>query len=118
MNQESSEYAPDRLEKGQLLEILREKGIHGVASRQLVDRWIRQREAEVDAENTLEVRVRFNAERSELFLAAGDREGAIHTLNEAWGEANQIQDEAVREQLCEELLEVLARLEDLAEGNS
>lgn len=118
MNQESSEYVPDRVEKSQLLEMLREKGIHDVESQQLVDRWTRQREAEVDAENTLAARVRFNAERSELFLAAGDREGAIHTLSEAWGEANQIQDKAVRERLCEELLEMLARLEDFPEGNS
>lgn len=74
------EQIPHRIEKDTLLALLKERGIEDKEVESMVLEWTIQREQLV---TTPKEAILFNIERSELYIATGDIEGAIDVLNDA-----------------------------------
>ena len=82
----------EKIEKETVLEALRTKGPEDPETKEMVIKWTIQREAEVDKENTNRASIIFNIERTDLYLAAGDVEGALEHLEDVLLYASQVKE--------------------------
>jgi rhamnogalacturonyl hydrolase YesR len=75
----SSEGTP-KIEKAKVLEMIRTKGLQDPETMDLIHAWTLEQEQQVALENTPTATLRFDLERVDLYLAAGDVEGALEFL--------------------------------------
>ena len=80
---ENSQEHTEKVEKEKVLEMLRMHGFDHPETKEMVTKWAEQREESVMEEDTRRAQVLFEIERSELYLAAGDVEGALGCLEDA-----------------------------------
>lgn len=74
------EQMPNKIEKEALLSLLEQRGVEDKEVLRMVVEWTIEREQRV---STPKEAILFNIERSELYIATGDIEGAIDVLNDA-----------------------------------
>ena len=108
--QESWKTGKEKIEKEKVLEMLKTKGVEDPETKALVLEWTKEREAVVAKENTSRAAIVFNIERSDLYVAANDIEGAIECLESALTQAEQENEEKLRK-------EILEKIESLEESN-
>jgi len=108
--QESWKTGKEKIEKEKVLEMLKTKGVDDPETKTLVLQWTKEREAVVAKENTSRAAIVFNIERSDLYVAANDIEGAIECLESALTQAEQENEEKLRK-------EILEKIESLEESN-
>lgn len=77
------ENSQEKIEKGKVLELLRVNGYEHPETKEAVIRWTEQQEALVTKENTSHARITFEIERADLYIAAGDIDGALDCLEDA-----------------------------------
>ncbi|MEK7187330.1 MAG: hypothetical protein AAB691_00600 [Patescibacteria group bacterium] len=86
---------PERkVEKGEVIAAIRERGLGDPQVRELVSEWTLQQEerihgAGLKGENVVQARIIFDIDRADLYVAAGDREGALAALEDARLQAHQ-----------------------------
>jgi FimV-like protein len=93
----------EKIEKGKVLEMLRTNGLDHIETKELVMEWTEQKEAEVEKENTSRATIVFNIERSDLYIAMGDKEGATECLEDALAQADQENEKELQDQIIEKL---------------
>ncbi len=86
------EAGKEKIEKAKVMELLRAKGLEDPEANAAVMQWTAQREEEVMQENTSRAAIVFNVERADLYIAAGDTEGALDCLWDARTQALQEND--------------------------
>ena len=106
--QESWKTGKEKIEKEKVLEMLKTKGVEDPETKALVLEWTKEREVEVAKENTSRASIVFNIERSDLYVAANDIEGAIGCLESALTQAEHENEE----ELLKEILEKIEKLEE------
>ena len=94
------------LEKKTVLEMLKANGFDHPETKELVMKWIEQREREVEIENTSRAAIVFNIERTDLYIAMGDREGAIQNLEDALGQADSEDEKELQEEIIAKIKEI------------
>lgn len=72
----------------QVLAKIREKGLSDPETMELVINWTKQEEERVTQEGTSEATIGLNIARADLYVAAGDIEGALDCLESARVEAH------------------------------
>lgn len=78
-----SENKQERIEKEKVLEMLRANGFEHPETKDMVLAWTEQQETLVSKENTASARISFEIERSDLYVAIGDMDGALECLEDA-----------------------------------
>lgn len=84
-----SENKQERIEKEKVLEMLRANGFEHPETKDMVLAWTEQQETLVSKENTASARISFEIERSDLYVAIGDMDGALECLEDARTQAHQ-----------------------------
>ena len=93
----------EKIKKEKVLEMLRTNGPDHPETRELVMRWTVQREIEVRKENTSRATIIFNIERSDLYIAGGDKNGAIECLEDALTQAVHENEKGLEKQIMKKL---------------
>ena len=93
----------EKIKKEKVLEMLRTNGLDHPETKKLVMKWTKQREVEVEKENTSRATIVFNIERSDLYIAMWDKEGAIKCLKDVLTQAYQENEKGLQEQILEKL---------------
>lgn len=96
----------EKMEKEDVLEILRSKGLGDPEAMEMVMKWTMEQEELVTKENTSRAAIVFNIERSDLYIAAGDMEGAIDCLEDALTQAFQEDEKELYDQVLEKINEL------------
>lgn len=96
----------EKIEKEKVLEMLRAHGFDHPETKEIVTKWAEQREASVMEKNTRRAQVLFEIERSELYLAAGDAEGALRCLEDARFVAHQENEHELYGQIMKRMDEI------------
>lgn len=78
-----SENKQERIEKEKVLEMLRVNGFEHPETKSMVIAWTEQQEALVSKEKTARVRICFEIERSDLYVAIDDMDDALECLEDA-----------------------------------
>ena len=99
-------YPEKKLEKKTVLEQLQANGLDHAETNEMVMKWTEQQEALVKKENTSKAAIVFNIERSDLYLAAGDKEGALECLEDARMQAHQENEEELYDQIMRKMDEI------------
>jgi translation elongation factor EF-1beta len=94
----------EKIEKQKVLDMLRMNGFGHPETKELVVEWTKQKEAEVEqSENPNRESIIFNIERTDLYIAVGDKEGAIECLEDALTQADQENEVELQNQILEKL---------------
>jgi len=72
-----------KIEKEEVLAAIRAKGIEDPEVKALILQWTKEREDERNRAQSARVVVQFEIDRADLYIAAGDIEGAIESLERA-----------------------------------
>ena len=86
--QEVEQESVAKIEKAQVWEALRTKGLEAPGVRELVEQWTIQQEERV-AKGTSRDAIILNIDRADLYIAVGDRIGALECLEDARRQAFQ-----------------------------
>ncbi|MCC7160139.1 hypothetical protein IT399_00200 [Candidatus Nomurabacteria bacterium] len=78
-----------KIQKNEVLELLKTKGIENPEVKKLVVQWTIQQEEFATQEGTTTAFINFNIDRADLYLAIGDIEGALDALDDARRQAYQ-----------------------------
>ena len=90
----------DKIEKETVLEMLRTNGFDHPETKELVLKQTEQREEEVEKdENPNRASIVFTIERTELYLATGDKDGAFQNLEDALDQADHEGDVELQNQI-------------------
>jgi len=89
--------------------MLRENGFEHPETRDLVIKWTEQQEALVTKENTSRASIVFNIERADLYLAVGDKEGALECLEDARMQSYQENESELYKQIMKKMDEIEER---------
>src|ERR1041384_6393699 len=89
MSKEGVSNNPERVEKQRLLALLREKGIDDPDVLELVNQWYREQEALAEEEGTARARILFHMELVDVYIAYGDLDGALESVNHVLYQAQQ-----------------------------
>ncbi len=81
-NLNHNENSEGKIDKQKVVESLKAKGFEDPETMELVVKWTEQREHEVEQSGFFDERVLFELERSELYLAVGDTEGARECITD------------------------------------
>lgn len=100
------ENSQEKIEKGKVLELLRVNGYEHPETKEAVIRWTEQQEALVTKENTCRARIAFEIERSDLYIAIGDTEGALECLEDARVQAHHENEPELYSQIMKKMDEV------------
>lgn len=103
MSLEQPQNPEGKIEREKVLEMLRTNGLEHPETKELVMKWTAQREAEVEKENTSCAAIVFNIDRSDLYIAAGDKDGAKECLESALDQADQENEKELQDQIIEKL---------------
>lgn len=103
------ENIPVKIEEEDILEMLRVNGPKDPKTIEMVMQWTKQQEVLVETENTSCAAILFNIEQSNLFVAAGDIEGAIGCLWDAETQALEAGEVELYEQIKEKIGEMEMR---------
>ena len=76
-----------KIKKEKVLKMLKEKGFDAPETKELVLVWTIEQEALIEKENTAKASILFNVERTDLYLAIGDIDGALECLEDARAQA-------------------------------
>ena len=79
----------NKIEKAEVLEMLRLNGFEHPETRSAVIKWTEQQEVLVTNENTAKARIYFEIERADLYIAVKDIEGALDCLEDVRIQAHQ-----------------------------
>ena len=93
----------EKIEKEKVLEMLRTNGLEHFETNELVTKWTLQKEAEVKKENTSRAAILLNIDRTDLYIAIGDNEGAIKNLEDALEQADQENEKELQDQIIEKI---------------
>ena len=77
------------IDKSEVVNEIKTKGIEGLGVKELVERWTIEQEKNVEQVGTAEASINFNIDRADLYLATGDKEGALEALEDARLQAYQ-----------------------------
>ncbi|MBI5401188.1 MAG: hypothetical protein HZB12_03700 [Candidatus Yonathbacteria bacterium] len=102
----TQENGHEKIEKENVLEMLRANGFEHPETRDLVIKWTEKQEALVTKENTSKATIVFNIERSDLYLATRDKEGALECLEDARTQAYQENEMELYDQIIKMMDEV------------
>ncbi len=72
-----------KIEKAEVIEMLRTRGFDDLEVRSLVLEWTIQQETLVAIEYTARASITFNMDRADLYMAIGDTDGALQALEDA-----------------------------------
>lgn len=98
---ESFSSSPEKREvaKSEVIDAIRAKGITDPDVMNLVIRWTEQEEEKVARENTSKAAIMLNIERVDLYVEAGDIDGAIQCLEQARYQAEQEREEGLLKEI-------------------
>jgi len=102
----SPENSQEKIEKEKVLEMLRANGFEHPETREMVIKWTEQQETLATKENTGRATIIFNIERSDLYLAVGDKEGALECLEDARTQAHQENETELYDQIMKKMDEI------------
>jgi len=102
----SPENVQENIEKEKVLEMLRANGLGHPETMEMVIAWTKQQEALVEKEGTASARILFEIERSDLYLAVGDIEGALECLEDALTQAHQENEDEFYSQIIKKMDEI------------
>lgn len=105
------EHVIEKIEKDKVLEMLRLNGIEHSETMAMVVSWTKQQEALVVQEGTVEARIIFELERSDLYLAIGDTKGYLDCLEDARTQAYYENETELYDQITKKMNEVEASFE-------
>ena len=71
-----------KIKTAEVVKILQSKGLDNPEAKKLFMDWTMQREMETE-KGTPKDRIIFNMERADIYLAVGDKEGALNALEDA-----------------------------------
>ena len=77
------------IEQSAVIELLRTRGIDDPEVKEFVLKWTTQQETLATEAGTARASITFNISRSELYLAVGDKDGALQALEDARVQAHQ-----------------------------
>jgi len=80
---------PSKIEKIEVIRLLKERGLDNPQTRELLMEWTIEQEIEVEIKNNPAAQINFTIDRTEMYLAIGDIEGALDTLDDARRQALQ-----------------------------
>ena len=103
MNPEKSKNNFEKIEKEKVFEMLKTNGFDHLETRDLILRWTKQREEEVENENTKRANIIFNIEQSDLYIIANDKEIALDYLEEALTQAEQEREVDLQKEILEKM---------------
>lgn len=106
MENVSSKENQEKIGKQRVLEMLQTSGFEHPETRDLVIKWTEQQEALVAKENTSRAAIIFEIERSDLYLAVGDKDGALECLGHARLLANQENEPELYDQIMKRMDEI------------
>jgi hypothetical protein len=95
-----------RIEKSELTELIKGRGLTDPAVMELVQAWTTQQEEQVTGEDTPAATIRLNIERADLYLAAGDKQGALEVLDDARFQAHQENEDDLYRETEEKMSEI------------
>lgn len=72
-----------KIEKAEIVEMLKTKGLDDPEVKELVIKWTMEQETLATQVGTVEASITFNIDRSDLYLAVGDIDGALEALEDA-----------------------------------
>ena len=79
------EISPNNIEKEKVLEMLKTNGFEHPETKELVIKWLEQREAEAEKENTVSANFNLSIDRIDLYVATGNINEAFICLKEIRG---------------------------------
>ena len=97
-----------KIEKQEVLERLRLTGMENEETMALVLKWRAEREEEVMKENTPKATIILNIEMADLYVAAGDKDGALESLQDAHYQAIQENETELQERIATKIQEIEA----------
>ncbi len=77
------------IDKSEVMDEIKTKGIEGPGVRELIEQWTIQQEKIAEEFGTSESSINLNIDRADLYLATGDKEGALEALEDARLHAHQ-----------------------------
>lgn len=95
-----------RIEKSEVIELIKGRGLTDPAVMELVQAWTAQQEEQVTGEDTPAVTIRLNIERADLYIAAGDKQGALDVLEDARFQAQQENEDYLYREIEEKMSEI------------
>ncbi len=95
-----------RIEKLEVIGLIKECGLNDPAVMELVQAWTTQQEEQVTSEDTPAATIRLNIERADLYIAAGDKQGALEVLDDARFQAQQESEDDLYRAIEERMSEI------------
>jgi len=96
----------EKIEKVKLIEALQVNGSEHPETKALMIKWIKQRETEVEKENTSRATIVFNIDRADLYIAANDMEGALEHLEDTLMQTRQEGEKELGDQIRRKIKEL------------
>lgn len=100
------ENSQENIKKSEVLDMLRMNGFEHAETRAMVMKWTEQQEVLVTKENTRRASILFTIERTDLYLAGGDKDGALECLEDARAQAHYENDGELYLQIMKKMDEV------------
>lgn len=98
----------EKVEKKRILEMLRDRGPQDPETMEAVFQWTQQREALAVQDGTSRGHILFEIERADLYIAAGDIDGALECLDDARFQAQQENEPELYGQIMQRMDEIEA----------
>ncbi len=97
------EIGEGKIEKPILLDIIKTYGLGYIRTKEVILKWTEQKEKEVVTSRDA---ILLNIERTDLYLAGGDTEGAIENLEDALTQADQENEIELQDQIITKIKEI------------
>lgn len=91
------------INKDKIIEVIKEKGIEDAEARELFDKWLDNRQAEVEKKNTSKATLDLNIEIAEIYRDSAMIEAAIDAFHDAASQAWNEGDDELYEKLIDEI---------------
>ena len=95
-----------RIEKAEVIALIKERGLIDPAVMELVKAWTTQQEEQVTSKDTPAATIRLNIERADLYLADGDKQGALDVLEGVRLQAQQENEDDLYREIEEKMSEI------------
>ncbi len=97
------------IKKTDVIESIKSNGVSSPETLAMIIAWTLQEEVRVSRENTSRAATVFNIERADLYMAAGDTEGALECLEDARVQAHNENETELYQQILTKMDEVEGR---------
>lgn len=98
------------IKKTDVIESIKSKGVSNPETISMITAWTLQEEARVARENTSRATIVFNIERADLYVAAGDIQGALECLEDARLQAHNENETDLYQQILTKMDEIEGRV--------